>query len=86
MDFSFYFLDIFSKRRCLKFDFYTVSIACLQPEIDRGEIKPTQQIYLRFAQCYFYMDAYKCDVVAVTKMGACIHWVLILCGCVFYGI
>ena len=27
----------FIKRPCLKFDFYPVSIACLQSEIDSGE-------------------------------------------------
>ena len=34
------------------------------------------------------MGAYKCDVVVVIKMGAYIHGVLILCGCLlsrFYG-
>ena len=30
---------------------------------------------------YFCMGAYKRDVVVVIKMGACIHGVLILCGC-----
>ena len=38
---------------------------------------------------YFRMGAYKCDVVVVIKMGAYIHGVLILCGCLlsrFYGI
>ena len=30
---------------------------------------------------YFCIGAYKCDVVVVTKMGAYIHGVLILCGC-----
>ena len=30
---------------------------------------------------YFGMGAYKCDVVAVITMGAYIHGVLILCGC-----
>ena len=37
---------------------------------------------------YFCMGAYKCDVVVVIKMGACIHGVLNLCGCLlsrFYG-
>ena len=37
---------------------------------------------------YFCMAAYKCDVVVVLKMGAYIHGVLILCGCLlsrFYG-
>ena len=37
---------------------------------------------------YFRMGAYKCDVVVVIKMGAYIHGVLILCGCLlsrFYG-
>ena len=37
---------------------------------------------------YFCMDAYKRDVVVVIKMGAYIHGVLILCGCLlsrFYG-
>ena len=29
----------------------------------------------------FCMDAYKCDVVVVIKMGAYFHRVLILCGC-----
>ena len=34
------------------------------------------------------MGAYKCDVVVVIKMGAYIHGVLILCGCLlsrYYG-
>ena len=31
------------------------------------------------------MGAYKSDVVAVIKMGAYIHGVLILCGCQVYG-
>ena len=38
---------------------------------------------------YFCMGAYKRDVVVVIKMGAYIHGVLILCGCLlsrFYGI
>ena len=38
---------------------------------------------------YFRMGAYKRDVVAEIKMGAYIHGVLILCGCLlsrFYGI
>ena len=38
---------------------------------------------------YFFMGAYKRDVVVVIKMGAYIHGVLILCGCLlsqFYGI
>ena len=42
-------------------------------------------IYMR---TYFCMSAYKCDVVVVIKMGANIHRVLILCGCLlsrFYG-
>ena len=30
---------------------------------------------------YFCIGAYKCDVVVVIKMGAYIHWVLILYGC-----
>ena len=37
----------------------------------------------------FCMGAYKHDVVVVIKMGAYIHGVLILCGCLlsrFYGI
>ena len=37
---------------------------------------------------YFCMGAYKCDVVVVIKMGAYIHGVFILCGCLlsrFYG-
>ena len=37
---------------------------------------------------YFCMGAYKRDVVAEMKMGAYIHGVLILCGCLlsrFYG-
>ena len=38
---------------------------------------------------YFCMGAYKCDVVVLIKMGAYIHGMLILCGCLlfwFYGI
>ena len=36
---------------------------------------------------YFCMGAYKCDVLVVIKMGAYIHRVLILCGCLsrFYS-
>ena len=37
---------------------------------------------------YFCMGAYKRDVVVVIRMGAYIHGVLILCGCLlsrFYG-
>ena len=37
---------------------------------------------------YFCMGAYKRDAVVVIKMGAYIHGVLILCGCLisqFYG-
>ena len=37
---------------------------------------------------YFGMGAYKLDVAVVMKMGAYIHGVLILCGCLlsrFYG-
>ena len=30
---------------------------------------------------YFYRGAYKCDVVALIKMGTYIHGLLILCGC-----
>ena len=29
------------------------------------------------------MGAYKCNVVVVIEMGAYIHGVLILCGCLF---
>ena len=38
---------------------------------------------------YFCMDAYKRDMVVVITIGAYIHEVLILCGCLlsrFYGI
>ena len=38
---------------------------------------------------YFCMGAYKCDVIVIIKIGAYIHGVLILCGCLlsrFYGI
>ena len=38
---------------------------------------------------YFCMGAYRCNVVAEIRMGAYIHGVLILCGCLlsrFYGI
>ena len=38
---------------------------------------------------YFCMDAYKCDVIVLIKIGAYIHGVLILCGCLLsrhYGI
>ena len=37
---------------------------------------------------YFCMGAYKHDVVVIIQMGAYIHGVLILCGCLlsqFYG-
>ena len=34
---------------------------------------------------YFCMGAYKCNVVVVIKMGAYIHGVLILCGCLLSG-
>ena len=34
------------------------------------------------AGAYVYMDAYKCDVIALIKMGACIHGVFKLCGCI----
>ena len=33
---------------------------------------------------YFHMGAYKRVVVVVIKMGAYIHGVLILCGCLLY--
>ena len=33
---------------------------------------------------YFCLGAYKCDVVVVIKMGACIHGVLILSGCLLF--
>ena len=38
---------------------------------------------------YFCVGAYKHDVVVVIKMGAYLHGVLILCGCLlsrFYGV
>ena len=37
---------------------------------------------------YLWKSAYKCDVVVVITMGAYIHGVFILCGCLlsrFYG-
>ena len=37
---------------------------------------------------YFWMGAYERNVVVVIKVGAYVHWVLILCGCLlsrFYG-
>ena len=86
MDFSISWI-YFSKRRCLKFNFYPVSIACLQLEIDRGKIqllhlKANLPLFCTVKGAYFYMDAYKCNVVAVIKMGAYIHGMLILCGCI----
>ena len=55
--------------------------------IDSGEIellhlKSQLSKFCTAADAYVYMDAYKCYVVAVIKMGAYIHGVLILCGCV----
>ena len=76
-------------------------IACLQSEIDTGEssryVRKTKSAnLLQFVWngcllmwgAYFCMGAYKHDVVVVIKMGAYIHGVLILCGCLlslFYG-
>ena len=40
-----------------------------------------QNGYLFMWGAYFCMGAYKRDVVVVIKMGAYIHGVLILCGC-----
>ena len=64
-----------------------MSIACLQSEVDHVEIellhlKSKFTSFCTVTGAYFYMDAYKYDVVAVIKMGAYIHGVLILCGCV----
>ena len=77
--------------------------ACLQSEINTGESLPLRskvESAIRFIPfacngclfmwgAYFCMGAYKRDVVVVIKMGAYIHGVLILCGCLlsrFYGI
>ena len=76
-------------------------IACSQSEIDTGDsghyVRRTESANLfPFAWngclfmwgAYFCMGAYKRDVVVVIKMGAYIHEVLILCGCLlspFYG-
>ena len=72
-------------------------IACLQSEIEQEVAaafeKAKSAISLLFAVyfpmgAYFCMGAYKRDVVVVIKMGAYIHGVLILCGCLlsrFYG-
>ena len=85
----------FTKRSCQNFGFYPVSIACLQSKIYRQPLRskqPNQQIHFRFAQngclfmwgAYFWMGAYKCDVVVVIKMsalysrGAYFVWVLII--------
>ena len=76
-----------------------MSIACLQSEIDTGEKiattfeKAESANSLQFAVyfhmgAYFCLGAYKRNVVVVIKMGAYIHGVLILCGCLlsqFYG-
>ena len=76
-------------------------IACLQSEINTGEVAATFEKkaesanLLPFTQngclfmwgAYFCIGAYKCDVVVVIKMGTYIHGVLFLCGCLFrfYG-
>ena len=75
-------------------------IACLQLEIDTGKkiaamFEKAESgnslpfvVYFHMG-AYFCMGAYKQDVVVVIKMGAYIHGVLILCGCLlsrFYGI
>ena len=84
----------FIKRLCLGFGLYPASIACLQSQIDTGEHKPlrlkklNQQIHFHLARngclfmwgAYFCMGGYKRDVVAVIKMGAYIHGVLICVG------
>ena len=51
----------------------------------RGGVKVAVQV----SHCLFCMGAYKRDVVVVIKMGAYIHGVLILCGCLlsrFYDV
>ena len=75
-----------------------MSIACLQAEIDTGESscyiqksrisKYTSAAVPSYMGAYFCMGAYKCNVVVVIKMGAYIHGMLIMCGCLFpfYGI
>ena len=57
---------------------------------EKAESANSFQFAVPFHVCaYFCMSAYKRDVVVVIKMGAYIHGVLILCGCLlsrFYGI
>ena len=81
-----------------------MSIACLQSEINTKYERKLAAMFesqisnlLLFAHngcffkwgAYFCMGAYKCDVVVVMPaVGAYIHGVLILCGCLlsrFYG-
>ena len=71
-----------------------MSIACLQSERHWRKVAATfekaKSAYsLQFAVyfhmgAYFCMSAYERVVVVVMRMGAYIHGVLILCGCLLY--
>ena len=78
----------FTKRPCLNFGFYPISIPCIQSEKAESVNSLPFAVYFHMG-AYFCMGAYKRNVVVVIKMGAYIHGVLILCGCLlsrFYGI
>ena len=66
-------------------------IAYLQVETDtkKTESANTLPFAVSFhGSAYFGMGAYKRNVVVVIKMGAYVHGVFILCGCLlsrFYG-
>ena len=84
---------MFYQKALAKFKFLShIDSHCLQAEIDTGEVAESANSLL-FAMpfhvgAHFCMGAYKCDVVVVIKIGAYIHGVLILCGCLlsqFYG-
>ena len=82
---------------CLNFGFYPVLIACCNrhwqkvatmfEKAESANSPPFARNRCLFIWgAYFCMGTYKHDVVVVIKMGAYINGVLILCGCLFYGI
>ena len=73
------FCKFFIKRPCLKFDFYTMSIACLQSELFESQLSKFTSV-CPVKSAYFCMGAYKYYVVAVIKIGAYIHGSLFFMG------
>ena len=76
-------------RACINFVFYPVSIACLQLEIDSGEVAATfekaesaNSLPFTLNGCLFMWGTYFC--MGAYKHNAYIHGVLILCGCLLF--